>query len=99
MSTDVYIVKAHEEELGEELFQVVFPVNTPRTEALERLEMASRYAWVIYGDEASDYDEYFDKMLEVKECSNGLSTFIYYLELRGCTVTKIETPVDFEFEW
>ena len=98
MSKTTYIVKSNEEELGSEVFKVTVPIGTPEEEVYKNLKMAAKYA--VYFDEsaeASDYDEHFEEMLEVRDSENGVYAFQYYMSLCGYVVEPFS--IDFEFEW
>jgi hypothetical protein len=93
-----YIIRAYEEELGDEYLVVTVPEGVNEETVYKNFRMASKYAWVSYDDEASDYDEHFEDMCEYKESTNGLETAMYYLA-RYCGYRVKFLHCDYEFEW
>lgn len=93
-----FIVKANEEEMGEDFLKVIVPKGTEESEVIKNFEMAAKYAWVNAGDNPEDYDEHFDEMLEYKEKSNGEYTFIFYLT-KFCGYEVSFVVPDFTYEW
>lgn len=109
-----YIVRADEEELGSIYYSVKSCDDYDTT--MKNLEMASKYSamnvWYIDDDMLEDeekvkeliadggYDEHFVEMLNVRDNTNGLDTFEYYLtDICGYEAKEIIYKVDFEFEW
>jgi len=92
-----YIVKAYEEELGEELF--IVNSNKSKAETMEILSMAARYSTMDIEMEVeegiAEYDEYYEEIRDNDEC--GLYKFQQYVKLRGLEIKALE--YDFEFEW
>lgn len=109
-----YIVRANEEELGSIYYSVKSSDGEEKT--LKNLEMASKYSsmytYFIDDDMLEDeekikefiadggYDEHFVEMFNVRNNTNGLDTFEYYLtDICGYEAKEIIYEVDFEFEW
>jgi hypothetical protein len=95
-----YIVKAYEEELGDEYFLVTVPEGTDESKVYDNLEMAAKYARVNFDNEPEYYDEHFEDMVSYREECNGTETFNYYLEeYCGYTVTETRYDFNFQYEW
>ena len=93
-----YIVKAYEEELGNEFFLVTVPEGTDENEVYENFEMAGRYANVSDCDNKDNYDKHFRAMVNMREECCGTEVFQYYLT-KYCKYKVKEITYDFEFEW
>lgn len=93
-----YIVKAYEEELGENYFLVTVPEGTEEDDILNNFEMAKKYANVDYEDNPDGYDEHFEEMVTFREGDNGMSTFNYYLE-KHCGYKVEDFVYDFCYKW
>ena len=97
-NTRQYIVKASEEELGDEMCIVNVPATETDEEVKKNFLMASKYSRVCDFDDASDFDEHFEEMLEVRQTSGGPYTFEYYL-MKHCHYEVKPLLYDFEYEW
>lgn len=105
-----YTIKAFEEELGNNYYQVLVPKETKEADVLKAFKMAEKYAldncdyWIYAKDESiedgiKEYDEHYEQMLEVSE-GHRLDVFCYYIsECCGWEITEFEHKYNFKFEW
>lgn len=92
-------VKVTEEELGEEFYEITIPIGVSNDQFEKVFNMAVKYATVGDCDESKDYDEYFEKMLDIRHNCNGIQTFIEYMNMFGFKVKNIRIHFDYEFTW
>jgi len=93
MSKKTYIIKAYEEEMGEDFFTVTVPEGTPEEEVKANFEKAERFSG--YGSLESD--EFTEEQKNYRDNTNGLDAFQSLLIECGYEIGVFE--FDYMFEW